>query len=107
MTGVVISTLAHAIALVQGQWRAWSRGGRLFADLLAAFVFLRLPLQLLEHRPALVEAGLPGGAATWLVASAAVGGVIVAGGVGYSWWRALQRGAPGGAEAGMRVAAVI
>ena len=54
-----LSALAHAVALIQGRWRPYSRGMRLAADALAVFVFVRVPVELVVHRAALLEADLP------------------------------------------------
>jgi hypothetical protein len=106
--GLVLSVLAHAVALIHGKWRTWPRGVRVVADLIAVFVFARLPYQLHQHRPALAGAGLPGTAVEWLLTGAIVVGVVVAASVAAYWWLAWRRATaapPSNPARGQRLAA--
>lgn len=87
---LVLSAIAHGIALLQGLWPAWTRGMRLVADSIALFVFVRLPFQLLEHRSALLDAGVTRNAVTWLIANAFVFGAILVAVVFFHWWRSWR-----------------
>jgi hypothetical protein len=53
-----VSALAHAVALIQGRWRPYTRALRLAADALAVFVFVRVPVELVVHRAALLGSGM-------------------------------------------------
>jgi hypothetical protein len=64
---------------------------RLVADTIGVFVFVRLALQLIDNRSALLDAGLPRNLVSWLVANAIVVAVIVVGIVALYGWRAWRR----------------
>ncbi|HJU86269.1 MAG TPA: hypothetical protein VJ788_02745, partial [Gemmatimonadota bacterium] len=53
-----LSALAHAVAMIQGRWRPYTRAMRLAADAFAVFVFVRVPVELVVHREALLGSGL-------------------------------------------------
>ncbi|HEY7472944.1 MAG TPA: hypothetical protein VIE68_11415 [Gemmatimonadota bacterium] len=72
----VLSALAHAVALVQGRWRPYSRAMRLAADALAVFVFVRVPVEVVVHRAALSEADLSRNFVLSLVLTSIVIGAI-------------------------------
>ena len=93
--GLVLYALAHAIALVQGRWQTFTRGLRLVDDAIAVIVFVRVPLQLVDHRSGLVDAGLAGNQVNWLVASAIVVAAVLIGCVVAPWWRAWRRSRAG------------
>lgn len=99
-----LSALAHAVALIQGRWRPYTRAMRLAADALAVFVFVRVPVELVVHRAALLDSDLPRNFVLWLVlTSIVVGAIGVAMIVGMSvraWrGRAERPGADGGTSA--------
>lgn len=71
-----LSALAHAVALIQGRWRPYTRAMRLVADALAVFVFVRIPVELVVHRAALFEADLPRNFVLSLVLTSIVTGAI-------------------------------
>lgn len=71
-----LSALAHAIALIQGIWRRYTRGMRLLADALAVFVFVRVPVELVVHRQALLDADLSRNFVLSLVLTSIVVGAI-------------------------------
>jgi hypothetical protein len=96
--GLVSSALAHAIALLQGNWRSYTRGMRLLADSIAVVVFVRLPFQLIEYRSPLLEAGLSRNLVNWLIANALIVALVLVAIVGTYWWRAWRK--RGGASSG-------
>ena len=71
-----LSALAHAVALIQGRWRPYTRAMRLGADALAVFVFVRVPVELVVHRAALFEADLSRNFVLSLVLTSVVTGAI-------------------------------
>lgn len=93
---LVLSALAHAASLIQGRWNSWTRGARMVAECVVVLVFVRLPMQLLEHRPALLDAGVSRNLVTWLVLNAALVAAILVAVVGVSWWRSWRRSRAGG-----------
>jgi hypothetical protein len=87
---LVLSAVAHGIALLQGHWPAWTRGMRLVAYSVALFVFVRLPFQLLEYRSALLDAGVTRHGVTWLIANAFIFGATFVAIVLFHWWRSRR-----------------
>lgn len=88
-----LSALAHAVALIQGRWRPYTRAMRLVADALAVFVFVRVPVELVVHRAALLDSDLSHNFVLSLVlTSIVVGAIGVAMIVGMSVraWRGRQ-----------------
>jgi enterochelin esterase-like enzyme len=71
-----LSALAHAVALIEERWRPWTRAMRLGADALAVFVFVRVPVELVVHRSALLDTGLSPNTVWWLVLTSIVIGAI-------------------------------
>jgi hypothetical protein len=71
-----VSALAHAVALIQGRWRPYTRAMRLAADALAVFVFVRVPVELVVHRAVLLESGLSRNFVLSVVLTAIVFGAI-------------------------------
>lgn len=71
-----LSALAHAVALIQGRWRPYTRAMRLVADALAVFVFVRAPVELIVHRAALLESDLPRDFVLSLILTSVVTGAI-------------------------------
>ncbi len=100
---LVLSAFAHMVALVQGRWQAWTRGARIVAEAAIVIVFVRIPLQLLEHRPALLQAGAQRNFIDWLVINAAIVVGILLTAVAWSWWRTGRRA--GGASPARSIAA--
>jgi hypothetical protein len=100
---LVLSALAHMAALVQGRWEPWTRVARLVAESAVVLVFARVPLQLLAHRQALLEAGLHRNLVSWLVINAALVASILVAVVGVAWWRAWRRRRPDGPAAAVPV----
>ena len=90
-SALVLSALAHMAALVQGRWASLPRAVRTVAESAVVLVFVRAPFQLLEHRPALLEAGLHRNFVGWLVINAALVAAVLVAVVGWSWWRAWRR----------------
>ncbi|MGH7566341.1 MAG: esterase [Gemmatimonadota bacterium] len=85
-----LSALAHAVALIQGRWRPYTRAMRLAADALAVFVFVRVPVELVIHRAALLESDLSRNFVLWLVLTSIVVGAIGVGvivGLSVHAWR--------------------
>jgi len=94
-----VSAVAHAVALMQGRWRPYTRAMRLAADALAVFVFVRAPVELLVHRAALLEADLPRDFVLSLVLTSIVVGAIGTAlivGMSVRAWRGRHGGAPNG-----------
>jgi hypothetical protein len=89
---LVLSVVAHMAALVQGRWASLPRALRVVAEFAVVLVFVRVPFQLLGQRPALLEAGLHRNFVTWLAINAGLVAAILVAVVGFSWWRAWQRG---------------
>lgn len=94
---LAVAALAHAVALVQGRWQAWTRGMRLVADSIAVFVFVPLPFRLLEHRSALLDSGITRNVVNWLVANALIFAAVLVGSVAFYWWRTWRRARAQGA----------
>ena len=92
---LVLSALAHMAALVQGRWTSLPGAVRIVAESAVVLVFVRVPFQLTQHRPALLEAGLHRNFVSWLVINAALVAAILLAVVGFSWWRAWRRGRAG------------
>ena len=85
-----LSALAHAVALIEGRWRPWTRAMRLGADALAVFVFVRVPVELVVHRAALLDADLSRNFVLSLVLTSIVVGAIGVGivvGMSVRAWR--------------------
>jgi hypothetical protein len=104
-----LSALAHAVALIQGVWRPYTRAIRLAADALAVFVFVRVPVELVVHRAALLDAELSRNFVWSLVlTSILVGAIGVAMIVGLSVraWRGRRQGPAAGRAVTPTVAAV-
>lgn len=100
-----LSVLAHAVALIQGRWRPYTRAMRLVADALAVFVFVRVPVELVLHRAALFESDLSRNFVLSFVLTSIVVGAIGAGmilGMGVRAWRGQRKrpSAGGGTSAG-------
>lgn len=104
----VLSALAHAVALVQGRWRRYTRAVRVVADAIGAFVFVRVPVELVVHRGALYESGLSENFVRWLIVNGIVVGVIgmiVIVGLSTRSWRGRRRARASGTAAAPTVAA--
>jgi hypothetical protein len=71
-----LSALAHAVALIQGLWRPYTRAMRLVGDALAVFVFVRVPVELVVHRAALLDSDLSRDFVLSLVLTSIVVGAI-------------------------------
>jgi len=71
-----LSALAHAVALIEGRWRPYSRAMRLVADALAVFVFVRVPVEVVVHRAALLDSDLSRDFVLSLVLTSIVVGAI-------------------------------
>jgi hypothetical protein len=85
-----LSALAHAVALIQGRWRPYTRAMRLAADALAVFVFVRVPVELVVHRAALLDSDLSRNFVLSLVLTSIVVGAIGVGvivGMSVRAWR--------------------
>lgn len=94
----VLSALFHAVALIQGRWRRYTRAGRVLADAIGVFVFVRVPVELVVHRTALLESDLSRNFVTWLVVNAvvvAVIGTIVITALSVRSWRGRSKERPG------------
>jgi hypothetical protein len=97
-----LSAVAHAVALMQGRWRPYTRAMRVAADALAVFVFVRAPVELLVHRAALLQADLPRNFVLSLVLTSIVIGAIGTGvivGMSVRAWRGRRDRVPGGRAA--------
>jgi hypothetical protein len=94
-----VSAVAHAVALMQGRWRPYTRAMRVAADALAVFVFVRVPVELLVHRTALLEADLPRNFVLSLVLTSivvgAIGTVLIVG-LSVRAWRGRREGVTNG-----------
>jgi hypothetical protein len=93
-----LSALAHAVALIQGRWRAYTRALRLAADALAVFVFVRVPVELVVHRGVLFDSGLSRNFVLSVVLTAIVTGAIGVGmitAMSVRAWRGRRVGAGG------------
>ncbi len=64
---LALTAVVHALALAEGRWRAYTLIGRLVAELLALFVFVRLPFQVIAHRADLIASGFETRFVDWLV----------------------------------------
>jgi uncharacterized membrane protein YozB (DUF420 family) len=85
-----LSALAHAVALIEGRWRSYTRAIRLVADALAVFVFVRVPVELVVHRAALLDSSLSRNFVLSLVLTSIVLGAIGVGiiaGMAVRAWR--------------------
>ena len=98
-----LSALAHAVALIQGRWRPYTRAMRLVADALAVFVFVRVPVELVVHRAALLETDLSRNFVLSLVLTSivtgAIGVAIIVGMSVRAWRGRRERHGEGGAVA--------
>lgn len=93
-----LSALAHAVALIQGRWRPYTRALRLAADALAVFVFVRVPVELVVHRAVLLEADLSRNFVLSLVLTSIVTGAIgvaIVVGLSVRAWRGRRERAAG------------
>jgi hypothetical protein len=85
-----LSALAHAVALIQGRWRPYTRAMRVVADALAVFVFVRVPVELVVHRATLLDSDLSRNFVLSLVLTSIVVGAVGVGvivGMSVRAWR--------------------
>ena len=89
-----LSAIFHAVALVQGRWRLYTRAGRVVADAIGVFVFVRVPVELVVHRAALLESDLSQDFVRWLVVNAilvSVFGIVVITALSVRSWRGRSK----------------
>lgn len=103
----IVAAIAYGAALVKGLWQTWMRVLHVAADATMVFVFVRLSFLLLEHRAALVEAGVSRNVANWLVWNGFIIAAITAGIVAFHWWHVWRVSRAQRVTSSVRVASVV
>ena len=90
--GMVVSVIAHAIALARGGWDGGTRAARFIADLIGVGVFARIAIMLQMERTGMVRDGaLTARQADWLIPTAFAVAIAMAAIIAAYWWRVWRK----------------